>query len=255
MAMATRFDKVTDPAIRAGLLLARRGQAYYSRKLNEIPDEGLGQPSLLPGWSRRHLVAHVGYNARAVARLVDWASTGEENPMYSSDSQRAEEIDLGATLPAQALRHLSDHAAIHLTVEWRDLEPDAWHHEVQTAQGRLVEASETLWIRTREVWIHAVDLNNGARFTDFPPELIDLLLPDLIKVWMRKRQDPTAPNIVLQPVDRDGNWAMTHDNPDHPHLVITGPAADIVQWGTGRGLPASVTTSDGAPPPAAPSWL
>ncbi len=253
--MATRFDKVTDPAIKSALLLARRGQAYYSRKLNEISDDEFDEPSLLPGWSRRHLVAHVGYNARAVARLVEWARTGQETPMYSSDSQRNEEIDFGATLPIQALRHLSDHAAIHLTVEWRDLEPGAWHHEVRTAQGRLVPATETIWIRTREVWIHAVDLNNGGRFTDFPPELINLLLPDLIKVWMRKRTDPTAPNIILQPSDRDETYQMTHDDPDHPRLVITGPAAQIVQWGTGRGRPLAVTTADGSPAPEAPLWL
>ena len=253
--MATRYDKVSDPAIQASLLLARRGQAYFSRKLNELPDHEFDRPSLLSGWSRAHVVAHVGYNARSVARLVEWARTGVENPAYTSDSQRQEEIDFGSTLPVQALRHLSDHAAIHLSVEWRDLEPEAWFNEVTTAQGRVVPATETLWIRTREVWIHAVDLNNGGRFRDFPPEFIDLLLPDLVKVWARKRTDPQAPNIVLVPTDRPLQYGIEHDSREHPRLVVTGPAADLCQWGTGRGRPATVTLEDGSPAPIAPTWL
>jgi maleylpyruvate isomerase len=153
--LPARTDNVTDPALAASLLLMRRGQAYWARALAELPDGDFGAPSLLPGWTRRHLVAHVGFNARAVARLVEWARTGVENPMYISDTQRAEEIEFGATLPVEALRHLAAHAAVHLDVEWRDLPASAWSREVRTAQGRLVPVSETVWIRTREVWIHA----------------------------------------------------------------------------------------------------
>ena len=118
--MAARTDLVTDPAVIEGLLLARRGQAYYSRALSRLSDADFDGPSLLAGWDRRHLIAHVGLNARALTRLVEWAATGVETPMYASATQRAEEIDFSATLPVQALRNLSDHAAIHLTVEWRD---------------------------------------------------------------------------------------------------------------------------------------
>lgn len=53
-------------------------------------------------------------------------------------------------------------SSTHPRLEWRDL-PDAnWTHEVRTAQGRTVPASETVWMRTREVWVHAVDLDNGG---------------------------------------------------------------------------------------------
>ena len=36
--MPARTDRTTDPDLLAGLLLARRGQAYFSRKLNELPE-------------------------------------------------------------------------------------------------------------------------------------------------------------------------------------------------------------------------
>jgi maleylpyruvate isomerase len=249
--VAARTDNVTDPQLARALLVMRRGQAYWARKLNELRDDEFDAPSMLPGWTRRHLVAHVGFNARAVARLVEWARTGVENPMYESTSQRAEEIEFGATLPVEALRNLAAHAAVHLNVEWRDLPADAWSHEVRTAQGRLVPASETVWIRTREVWIHAVDLGNGGRVDDFPTEVIDELLDDLIRVWTRKRADGDR-DIVLEPIDRDRSYSIL-GGVDDP-LVVRGSAIDVVGWGIGRSS-RGVVTADGDEPPRAPGWL
>ncbi len=200
--MPGRTDNVTDPALVRRLLIARRGQAYFSRKLNELSDDDLDAPTRLAGWSRRHVIAHVGLNARALTRLTEWATTGVETPMYESPTQRAEEIDFAATLPAQALRNLSDHAAIHLNVEWRDLSEDAWVREVRTAQGRTVPVSETVWMRTREVWIHAVDLGNGGSFDEFPSEVLDNLLEDIAGAWARRREAEGLPEFAFEPTDR-----------------------------------------------------
>jgi len=249
--VAARTDNVTDPGLAHALLVMRRGQAYWARKLNELRDDEFDAPSLLPGWSRRHLIAHVGFNARAVARLVEWARTGVENPMYTSPTQRAEEIDFGATLPTEALRNLAAHAAVHLNVEWRDLPEEAWGHQVRTAQGRLVPATETVWMRTREVWIHAVDLANGGSVRDFPEELLDLLLEDLVRVWRRKRADGDR-DIVLEPVDRDRTYAILDGSSDP--LVVRGAAVDVVGWGIGR-TTAGVVTASGEAPPRPPTWL
>jgi maleylpyruvate isomerase len=248
--VAARTDNVSDPDLARALLLMRRGQSYWARKLAELRDGEFDAPSLLPGWTRRHLVAHVGFNARATARLVEWARTGVETPMYTSTTQRAEEIAFGATLPVEALRNLAAHAAVHLNVEWRDLPEAAWSHEVRTAQGRLVPASETVWMRTREVWIHAVDLNNGARVDDFPPELIDALLDDLVKVWRRKRADD-APDITLEPIDRAAASSILGSGSG---LVVRGRAVDLVGWGIGR-TSRGVLTAEGEVPPQAPEWL
>jgi maleylpyruvate isomerase len=245
--MPGRIDQLADPKVARQLLLERRGQAYFSRKLNELRDDEFEVPSLLPGWSRADVVAHVGYNARAVARLVDWAETGIETPMYASTAQRAEEIELGATLPVEALRNLSAHAAVHLDVSWRDLPVDAWSHEVRTAQGRLVPVSETVWMRLREVWLHAVDLDNGGLVSDFPDEVLDLLLDDLGRVWQRKG----ASNVVLEVTDRSPAYRVREGPAD---LTVRGTAADIVAWGTGRAR-GGVRTLTGERAPAAPAWL
>lgn len=260
--MAARTDRTTDPGLRAALLLARRGQAYFSRKLNELRNDELDAPSLVPGWTRRHVVAHVGFNARALTRLTEWAATGVETPMYPSPEERDAEIELGATLPARALRHLSAHAAVHLNVEWRDLSEEAWRSQVRTAQGREVPASETVWMRTREVWIHAVDLDNGGSFRHFPPELVDALLADVTRVWRARHAGSQAePPPVLEPTDRDPGLAAEGPRvgPDPSALGspvrVRGRAADLARWATGRGGTGLVVTADGTSVPEPPRWL
>lgn len=167
-----RYDAPSAPA--GSLALARRGTAYFARKLNELSDADLYGPSLLPGWTRAHVAAHAGYNARALARLAEGARTGVRLPMYASAAARRAEIELGSTLPARALRNLFDHAEVHLNVEWRDLADAEWD---AAAEG--IALRDTPWMRAREIWIHAVDLDNGGSFLDFPPDLLARLVPEL----------------------------------------------------------------------------
>ncbi|WP_277676378.1 maleylpyruvate isomerase family mycothiol-dependent enzyme [Saccharopolyspora rectivirgula] len=240
---------MNDPVLAQRLLWARRGTAYFARKLSELRDEEFDEPTRLPGWTRRHLIAHVGYNARAIARLVEWAATGVETPMYSSPQARAEEIEKGATLRPFALRALAEHAAVHLNVLWRDLPAERWSEKVRTAQGRIVPASETPWMRAREVWIHAVDLDNGASFHDFEPELLDALLADVTGLWQRKQQ---GPSLVLRPTDRESAEYRVEVEGSAPRAV-RGSTADLVRWVTGRG--AVELEADGGELPRLGRWL
>lgn len=250
--MAARTDQTTDPRLQEDLLQARRGTAFFARKLNELTDTDLDADSLLPGWTRRHIVSHIGYNARAIARLIEWAATGIETPMYPSIQARDHEITFGATLSPTALRNLFDHSAVHLNVEWRDLPAEAWHHKVRTIQGREVPATETVWMRTREVWIHAVDLNNGATFHDIPTPVLEHLLHDITGAWKTRGTDhglliaATNTNLTL--------GDTTTENP----TTITGDLPAIVQWAAGRGHHGVTATQNGAPlteVPAAPKWI
>lgn len=244
--MVARHDQTTDPVLLDGLLQARRGTAFFARKLSELSSSDLDAPSLLPGWSRRHVIAHVGYNARAVARLVEWASTGVETPMYSSPEARNREIEFGATLPPVALQNLFDHSAIHLSVEWRDLPADRWDFEVRTAQGRLVPVSETVWMRTREVWVHATDLDNGARFADVPAEVLRRLLADVWGAW-EKRGDTEG--LALR-VSGGADGGLMLGDPGAKATVIEGSLPAVVRWALGRGEEPNAllaATHDGGP--------
>ncbi|MGO2749570.1 MAG: maleylpyruvate isomerase family mycothiol-dependent enzyme [Pseudoclavibacter sp.] len=226
--MVARHDQTTDPELQEALLQVRRGTSFYNRKLNELSDADFDAPSRLPAWSRRQLIAHVGYNARAITRLVQWANTGVETPMYESPTARAEEIAFGSTLPVRALRHLNDHAAISLNVEWRDTPDASWRAEVRTAQGRTVPLSETVWMRTREVWLHAIDLDNGARFAEIPREVLRGLLADILGFWERKG---TSPEVSIRVTDEP---QLGVDAPGAAPAVV-GELPAIVAWASGRG--------------------
>jgi maleylpyruvate isomerase len=247
--MAARADQTTDPDLLQALLQARRGTAFFARKLNELSDAELDGASLLPGWTRRHVTAHVGYNARAIARLIEWAATGVETPMYASPEARNHEIEFGATLSPIALRHLFDHSAVHLNVEWRDLPEDAWHHKVRTAQGREVPATETIWMRTREVWMHAVDLDNGATFADIPEPVLQRLLSDITGAWKARG---TGKDLVLK-IDGAQHLSELGDLDSNNPEIVSGTLADITAWAGGR--PAAGIASNKQDKPIAPHWI
>jgi maleylpyruvate isomerase len=211
------------------LLIARRGTAYFAQLLAELSDNDFGGDTLLPGWSRSHLVAHVGYNAAALCRLMDWAATGFESPMYESVEQRSREISEGATLSPAALRNLFDHTVARLDEKWRHLPESTWSAQVRTAQGRLVPASETAWMRTREVWMHAVDLANGGRFADFPAVVLNSLLADIVGMW---RQKNVGDGLVLA-IDGCAPIAVQEDSPTS--TTVSGRLPGVTRWAAGRG--------------------
>lgn len=251
-----RHDLATDPQVVQDLATVRLGTSFFRRALDQVSDDDLDGPSLLPAWDRRHLVAHVGYNARAVARLVDWAATGVETPMYSSPQARAEEIELGSTLNPEALRNLCEHAAIDLDVRWRDLPAERWQARVVTAQGRDVPASETVWMRTREVWLHAVDLASGARIEEVPRPVLLRLLGDVLKAWGSREEHPVRLEVADSLSDEDGALGAGPDVDDA--TVVTGALATLAAWATGRlgaEQRSAVLSFAGGEPAPAPRWI
>ncbi len=137
-------------------------------------------PSLLPGWTRRHLVAHVAANADALRNLVTWAATGEPTPMYASPQARAVGIERGLTLSADALSAWLRGSAAALATSFDELTGPQWAAQVVTAQGRSIPASDIPWLRAREVFVHAVDLRLGPTFADLPDDVLEALCTDVV---------------------------------------------------------------------------
>lgn len=229
------------------LTLCRRGTAHFARRLGELADDELAAPSALEGWTRRHLVAHVAYNAAALCRLMDWASTGSETPMYASPEARSTEIAEGATLSPAALRNLFDHTVARLDEKWRRAGDPVWSAPVRSAQGREITAAETIWMRAREVWIHAVDLGSGARFGDAPPEVLDGLLGDIVGTW-RTRGDGGA--LELRVAGRKP-LAVDPQSPAAERIPVAGDLASVTRWVAGRGT----VGLDPIPVVTPPRWL
>ncbi|MBI0379917.1 maleylpyruvate isomerase family mycothiol-dependent enzyme [Streptomyces albiflaviniger] len=164
--------------------MSRRAWMDHGTKLflaaaDGLADEAFDVPTALPGWTRKHLVAHVHFNAEALRRLVSWARTGEENRMYAEPEQRAAEIERGSQWSAQQLRHTVHESADALGAELDALSQEEWQHEVITAQGRTVPATEIPWMRAREVAVHTVDLKTGVDFDDLPDGFNAALIADV----------------------------------------------------------------------------
>ncbi|GAB2976264.1 maleylpyruvate isomerase family mycothiol-dependent enzyme [Amycolatopsis acidiphila] len=217
---------MTRPAHR--LAWVEEGARLFLDQLAAVPDSAFSEPGTLPGWTTGHLVAHVGYNAKALSRLVHWARTGEETPMYESPEARDAEIEQGAKLSADRLRALVRETDERLRADLAEL--TRWDAGVRTAQGRLVPATEIPWLRVREVWIHLVDLGTGVTFEDFPAELLDALITDI--ATLRERRDQ-GPALVLEASDREDGWHIEVAGAE-PALV-RGSAAELCRWLAGRG--------------------
>jgi maleylpyruvate isomerase len=58
-------------------------------------------PSLLPGWTRGHVLTHLARNAEGGTRLLGWARTGAASYEYESVAARADAIEEGRGLVAK----------------------------------------------------------------------------------------------------------------------------------------------------------
>lgn len=216
--------------------------------VERLDDSQLEEPTGLPGWTRRHLLAHVASNAEALQRLALWARTGEEHRMYSSPEQRNRDIEEGSTRPAEALRGWVRASADGLGHDLAGLPDEAWHAEVVTAQGRTVTATEIPWMRAREVMVHSVDLDAGTTFADLPVDFLVALLDDVVGRRSTKRDGPA---LNLSSSDTAHTWRVT--GAGEP-VSVTGPVAELAAWLTGRtSKDLRSTASPGVP--ELPPWL
>jgi maleylpyruvate isomerase len=211
-----------------------------------LPDDAFIEPTALPGWNRRYLLAHIAANAGALRNLVHWARTGEERRMYTSPEQREADIAAGAELTAAELRAWLAASAQALTADLEELgDGHAWEAKVITAQGLTRSASEIPWMRDREVWVHAVDLHAGTTWRDLPADFLTALLDD---VTTRRSAKGGGPALTAAATDTGHTWEVTGTGAP---VQVSAPLADLAGYLTGRADTAGPLPA----PPALPPWL
>src|SRR5262245_48484994 len=67
-------------------------------------DNQWSEPSLLPGWSRAHVIAHLALNAEGMVGAVHGLRIGRPVPMYASNEQRDADIEKLAGTDLTSLR-------------------------------------------------------------------------------------------------------------------------------------------------------
>ncbi|MFI6873454.1 maleylpyruvate isomerase family mycothiol-dependent enzyme [Streptomyces sp. NPDC050400] len=210
-----------------------------------LDDAGYAAPSALPGWTRAHVAAHVAANTEALSNLVHWAATGEPTPMYASPEDRAAGIERGRALPAARLTAWLRRSADALEAGMDRLTDEQWRHEVVTAQGRTVPATELPWMRSREVCVHAVDLATDVSFADLPADFLAALCDDVTA----KRAAAPGPAVTLRTAT-GSRWELPGTGET---FRVTGDLPAITAYLTGRD--ADLRTADGSPAPALGAWL
>lgn len=219
------------------------GEAFLAASVDAVT--AWDAPTLLPGWSRRTLLAHVARNADALGNLLTWARTGVETSMYASADARAADIERSAAAaPGVIVTDYRDTAG-RLAAAMVELPAPCWAAPVRTAQGREVAVSEVPWMRTREVWVHACDLRAADGLDGVPQDVLLALGADVGRLWSARS---TAPSMTGRATDAPFRLAGPDGGP-----IIEGRLVAVVGWLTGR-APTDALSATGAVPDL-PAWL
>lgn len=219
------------------------GQALVEQTVMELDD--LRGQSRLPGWTRGHVVTHLARNAEGLSRLLTWARTGVETPMYPSVPARDADIQAGAGRPkTEQLDDLRRTGAVFAAAA-QELSAKHWEATVGTRHGPL-PASSVPWARVRELWLHVVDLDAGVEIDRLPEDIAVALVGDLAN-WMHTR---LSTRVELQVSGRE---PVTFGPGTGVAVAVSGPVQQLAGWLTGRSNGARLTAPDGLP--ELPTWI
>jgi len=224
------------------------------RTVDGFQGEDWTAASLLPGWTRAHVVAHLGLNAAALSRALrglvadedDQRDQHERAPrtMYDSDEQRDEDIALLAAQDPSELR-ATLMAETTILQEAVDAVPhDQWEARIErTPGGRAMRAASVPGMRWRELEIHHADLDAGYSCADWTQDFAEHLLDA-----MAKRLRPEQA-FEVKPLDSSRTWLLGDGGEaEYAVPIVTGPAADLGWWLTGRPPSAALSCSRGELP-------
>jgi maleylpyruvate isomerase len=235
----------TTPTVEASLAALHRSEQHLLRTVDSLAPEDFGAPSVLPGWSRAHVVAHLALNAEGLATAIDGHAHEREVPVYESDDRRDADIaELAQAEPAEIRERLFG-AGQALRDAFATLEGDLWKGSVPRLPGGppwpLLTLPQT---RRREVEIHHADLDSGYGPEDWPEDftvaLLELATAD-------RANDADCPPFTIRATDAVRTWEVGADQP-----VVEGSAASLAWWLVGRGSGAGLSCTSGDVPRLGP---
>ena len=216
--------------------------------LATMHDAQVGAPSLLPGWSRGHVLAHIDGNARGLARLARWARDGNRRDMYISPEVREGDIQLHSSRSLRQHQHAITQSAREFADEFVLLSADQLTTEVELRNGRLVKAKGLLKLRLQEVAIHHLDLDLVGTFgpDQWPAAMVDQLLPEVARDF-QDRGEPSVGRLK----STDG---IEYEIDPSSKIEVTGSAPQLLAWLLGRSDGSDLVCTGAVALPAVPSW-
>jgi maleylpyruvate isomerase len=211
------------------------------RTVDSLVEDQWREPSLLPGWSRAHVVAHLALNAEGMAGALDELRHGRRGAMYASNESRDADIEELAAAPSAEIRARLFAAGEQLRSAFASLSDDDWGGTIDRVPGGPSFAVLALpGTRRREVEIHHADLDAGYRHTDWPRDFCVTLLDD---VSVEQAANPDTDTFKVSATDLGMSWRVGGDEP-----VVAGSGADLGWWLTGRGAGEGLSTASGVLP-------
>lgn len=196
------------------------------RTVDGLSADDLAAPSLLPRWTRAHVVAHVALNAEGLARVMTGQRRGAPRTMYDSQEARDSDIEVLAAADASELRErlmAGTHAFSQALAGLR--EEDATARFDRTPGGQSIAVGSIPLMRLREVEIHHADLDAGYSHRDWSPDFATVLLDSMTR---RPYDQPFR----VHARDLDRTWQLGEGDGGP---LVTGDAAPLGWWLTGRG--------------------
>jgi maleylpyruvate isomerase len=214
---------MSDPSIVAML---DSGTRRLVRSVDKMTDEQYTQPSLLPGWTRAHVVAHLTLNAEGLSGALEGVHEGRPVSMYRSGEARDSDIAALAKAPPSALRERFM-ASTTVIGEWVEELADNLADTVieRTPGGRQFPAGAVGTMRTREVEIHHADLDLDYTAADWPAAFVELLMDS------RANAAYAGPPFRAHATDLDRSWQYGEGGP-----TVSGTGSALAWWTTGRAL-------------------
>lgn len=234
--------------LQAGLTEMAVATDRLLESVDRLDDAALHEPSLLPGWTRGHVLSHVARNADALVNLVHAARTGDPGQMYPGGrEQRDADIEAGAARRVGDQRLDVAESAERLLDAFVETFPAAaCEREVTMASGASAYGWEIPMLRVREVAIHHVDLDAGYTPDDWPEGFAARTLDQLSPLFRDSRDCPVG---SLVATDADRAWEVASAGP-----ALEGATAALAAWLVGRSGGAGLRLTAPGEVPAAPRW-
>jgi maleylpyruvate isomerase len=198
---------------------------------SRMTDDECCAPSLLPGWSRGHVLAHWAGNADGQTRMLLAASRDEIAAQYpGGDAGREADIETRAARPPRLIVQDALAAVDRVEDAWRRMSPEAWSRPTGARIGQR-PAWMSVWARWRETEVHHVDLEVGYTHEDWPTEFVSLMLPRVLPTLDTRTPDEVIVQVQVANQQRpQSSTAATSHDP----VVIRGTASAVLCWLVGR---------------------
>ncbi|WP_327634824.1 maleylpyruvate isomerase N-terminal domain-containing protein [Kribbella sp. NBC_00482] len=148
--------------------------------LAPLADDDFRTPSLLPRYSRGHVVTHLANKARAHVHIFGGPAAGEIRQVHPDGYNPDLAADRGVNRSAAELRSDLTQSFELLEGTWDAFDDTLWDRQGIMAAGRRTMA-EIVAHHLRNVEVHHVDLDVGHRPSDWPSILVDGELPKRLR--------------------------------------------------------------------------